>query len=121
MLTHGTVLRPTDIIGAHAQLTTFPATPNVTRTSAIGRASISLYIPGFDPQPVSADVVGVDGNGRTTWVLHRGSVDATDTRSYDAFGGSGESVVFVLSAAAICSFFFSGDWAQHCTFHIEEC
>ncbi|KAF9479268.1 hypothetical protein BDN70DRAFT_784243, partial [Pholiota conissans] len=42
-------------------------------------AVTSLYIPGFDPQPVSADVIGVDGAGRTTWAIHRGSATGTDT------------------------------------------
>ncbi|KAJ3922344.1 hypothetical protein F5877DRAFT_64180 [Lentinula edodes] len=36
--------------------------------------STSLYIPGFDPQPISANIVGVDSNGRTTWDLLPGSV-----------------------------------------------
>ncbi|KAJ3930411.1 MAG: hypothetical protein NXY57DRAFT_962724 [Lentinula lateritia] len=36
--------------------------------------STSLYIPGFDPQPISANIVGVDSNGRTTWDLIPGSV-----------------------------------------------
>ncbi|KAJ4487857.1 hypothetical protein J3R30DRAFT_3400513 [Lentinula aciculospora] len=41
--------------------------------------STSLYIPGFDPQPISADIVGVDSSGYTTWDLHPGSVtDDTD-------------------------------------------
>ncbi|KAJ3753414.1 hypothetical protein EV360DRAFT_53512 [Lentinula raphanica] len=31
--------------------------------------STSLYIPGFDPQPISADIVGVDSSGHTTWDL----------------------------------------------------
>ncbi|KAG6915329.1 hypothetical protein DXG01_012101, partial [Tephrocybe rancida] len=37
----------------------------------------SLYIPGFDPQPVSADILGVDGQGRTTWALHQGALTGT--------------------------------------------
>jgi len=40
-------------------------------------AQTSLFIPGFDPQPLSADILGVDTQGRTTWALHPGS--PTDT------------------------------------------
>ncbi|KAJ7578464.1 hypothetical protein C8J56DRAFT_898013 [Mycena floridula] len=41
-------------------------------------AQISLYIPGFDAQPISADVLGVDGQGRTTWALHAGAPTNSD-------------------------------------------
>ncbi|KAE9409611.1 hypothetical protein BT96DRAFT_969982 [Gymnopus androsaceus JB14] len=40
--------------------------------------STSLYIPGFDPQPISADIAGVDSNGHTTWVLQAASVTGDD-------------------------------------------
>ncbi|KDR73690.1 hypothetical protein GALMADRAFT_142148 [Galerina marginata CBS 339.88] len=58
------------VIGARSQLTT------------------SLYIPGFDPQPISADLIGVGSDGRTTWVLQQGRVAATDTSSYADFFGT---------------------------------
>jgi len=32
-------------------------------------ADISLIVPGFDPQPLSATEVGVDSSGHTTWVI----------------------------------------------------
>jgi hypothetical protein len=32
-------------------------------------AETSLYIPGFDEQPVSVDVIGVGPDGRTTWEI----------------------------------------------------
>ncbi|KAH8106948.1 hypothetical protein BXZ70DRAFT_915767 [Cristinia sonorae] len=35
-------------------------------------AQTSLYIPGFDPQPVTADVLGVGSDGRTTWKIAPG-------------------------------------------------
>ncbi|GLB34597.1 hypothetical protein LshimejAT787_0201620 [Lyophyllum shimeji] len=35
-------------------------------------AQTSLYIPGLDNQPIIADIIGVDGQGRTTWALHQG-------------------------------------------------
>ncbi|KAF8077599.1 hypothetical protein FPV67DRAFT_1662415 [Lyophyllum atratum] len=37
-------------------------------------AQTSLYIPGLDPQPLIADILGVDGQGRTTWALHQGAL-----------------------------------------------
>ncbi|RDB22195.1 hypothetical protein Hypma_010690 [Hypsizygus marmoreus] len=40
-------------------------------------AQTSLYIPGFDPQPISADNLGVDAQGRTTWALHQGALTGT--------------------------------------------
>jgi len=32
-------------------------------------AETSLYIPGFDEQPVSVDILGVGLDGRTTWQI----------------------------------------------------
>ncbi|KIM48644.1 hypothetical protein M413DRAFT_82803 [Hebeloma cylindrosporum] len=55
---------------------------------AQAQRSTSLYIPGFDPQPVSADVIGVGSDGRTTWALHKGKPDPTDTSSYPDFVGT---------------------------------
>ncbi|CDO73653.1 hypothetical protein BN946_scf185014.g123 [Trametes cinnabarina] len=40
-------------------------------------AQTSLYIPGFDPQPITADVEGVDAQGRTTWRLGPGVTSGT--------------------------------------------
>ncbi|KAF9443101.1 hypothetical protein P691DRAFT_764598 [Macrolepiota fuliginosa MF-IS2] len=38
----------------------------------------SLIIPGFDAQPFSIDVLGIDSqSGRTTWAVHNGPTDAT--------------------------------------------
>jgi len=45
--------------------------------------STSLFIPGFDPQPISADVVGVDAGGSTTWALQPGSVTADEDQSFE--------------------------------------
>lgn len=33
---------------------------------------MSLYIPGFDPQPLSVTELGVDTNGHTTWEIQPG-------------------------------------------------
>ncbi|KAJ3989423.1 hypothetical protein F5890DRAFT_1252343 [Lentinula detonsa] len=54
--------------------------------------STSLYIPGFDDQPISADIVGVDSSGHTTWDLQPGSV--TD----DSDGGFVGTVTLVEGA-----------------------
>jgi len=40
--------------------------------AASALAQTSLYIPGLDSQPLIADILGVDGQGRTTWALHQG-------------------------------------------------
>lgn len=49
--------------------------------------STSLYVPGFDSAPLSASVLGVDGDGHTTWALFDGQPEATtDTLSYGDFG-----------------------------------
>ncbi|KAF5352814.1 hypothetical protein D9756_006145 [Leucocoprinus leucothites] len=38
----------------------------------------SLIMPGFEPQPFSVDVLGVDSQlGRTTWAVHNGPTDST--------------------------------------------
>ncbi|KAG6867609.1 hypothetical protein C0993_000550 [Termitomyces sp. T159_Od127] len=49
-------------------------------------AQTSLFIPGFDPQPISADILGVDAQGRTTWALHQGAL--TDTFEDPSFPGT---------------------------------
>ncbi|KAF9479270.1 hypothetical protein BDN70DRAFT_878935 [Pholiota conissans] len=74
----------TSLMTNHAyaqQLTTTTTTTTGTTpgTSTTTSAAVkSLYIPGFDPQPVSADVVGVNRAGRT-WAIHRGSATGMDT------------------------------------------
>ncbi|KAJ3569914.1 hypothetical protein NP233_g4746 [Leucocoprinus birnbaumii] len=47
----------------------------------------SLILPGFEPQPFSVDVLGVDSqSSRTTWAVHNGPTDATFLPE-DAFPG----------------------------------
>ncbi|KAI0262043.1 hypothetical protein BC834DRAFT_892776 [Gloeopeniophorella convolvens] len=41
------------------------------------RADTSLFIPGFDPQPLSVGNLGTDGQGRTTWEIVPGSLTGT--------------------------------------------
>ncbi|PFH51717.1 hypothetical protein AMATHDRAFT_2818 [Amanita thiersii Skay4041] len=43
------------------------------------RAQTSLYIPGFNPQPVSGDILGVGPGDRTTWALHEGRPTGTES------------------------------------------
>jgi len=40
-------------------------------------ADTSLYIPGFNEQPVSVTNIGVDSNGRTTWRIEPGKPTGT--------------------------------------------
>jgi len=40
---------------------------------------LSLYIPGFDPQPISAIELGAGSDGRTTWLIEPGSPTGTFT------------------------------------------
>ena len=46
-----------------------PTTEGDTDTRA---QSTSLYIPDFDPQPISTDVLGVKPNGETMYRIQRG-------------------------------------------------
>jgi len=39
---------------------------------------ISLYVPGFDPQPLSANELGVGTDGRTTWEIQAGAATGTE-------------------------------------------
>ncbi|KAH9981022.1 hypothetical protein BGW80DRAFT_1267886 [Lactifluus volemus] len=40
-------------------------------------ADTSLFISGFDPQPLSVNNLGVDKQGRTTWEIAQGSPTGT--------------------------------------------
>ncbi|KAF8516750.1 hypothetical protein BU17DRAFT_67362 [Hysterangium stoloniferum] len=45
----------------------------------ITASTTSLYLPGFDPQPIDASVIGVGSDGRTTWLISQGPLtDAAD-------------------------------------------
>ncbi|ESK91398.1 hypothetical protein Moror_2745 [Moniliophthora roreri MCA 2997] len=41
-------------------------------------AQTSLYLPGWEEQAISADILGVDDKGRTTWQIQRGASTAAD-------------------------------------------
>ncbi|KZT27903.1 hypothetical protein NEOLEDRAFT_1130398 [Neolentinus lepideus HHB14362 ss-1] len=51
------------------------------------QAQTSLYIPGFDDQPLSASLIGVGSDDRTTWAIMSGAVTGTVD---DAFDGTGQ-------------------------------
>lgn len=53
-------------------------------------AQTSLYVPGFDPQPLSAKQVGV-ADGRTTWELVAGQ--PTGTFDNSDFPGTGSCLL----------------------------
>ncbi|KAJ8474657.1 hypothetical protein ONZ51_g7062 [Trametes cubensis] len=49
------------------------AWPRATHTVPHVLADVTtLYIPGADPQPITADIEGVDGSGHTTWRIGQG-------------------------------------------------
>ncbi|KAI0331078.1 hypothetical protein GY45DRAFT_1361029 [Cubamyces sp. BRFM 1775] len=48
-----------------------------TLQASIVLAQTSLYIPGFDAQAITADVEGVDAQGRTTWRIGPGAMSGT--------------------------------------------
>ncbi|KAF7363958.1 hypothetical protein MSAN_01054100 [Mycena sanguinolenta] len=73
----------------------------MSRTIAISLAAATLFscvaadsettliVPFADPQPISADLLGVDtANGRTTWQLHQGAFTGTWTDPQGSFPGT---------------------------------
>ncbi|KAH9852726.1 hypothetical protein C2E23DRAFT_825044 [Lenzites betulinus] len=62
--------------------------------AALAAAQTSLYIPGFDPQAVTADIEGVDAQGRTTWRLGPGVTSG----AFDEPGGLIGSATLVADA-----------------------
>ncbi|KAJ7685660.1 hypothetical protein DFH06DRAFT_1159083 [Mycena polygramma] len=48
----------------------------------------SVIVPFADPQPISADILGVDAQGRTTWQLHQGAFTGTWTDPQGSFPGT---------------------------------
>ncbi|KAI0807815.1 hypothetical protein C8Q74DRAFT_1229450 [Fomes fomentarius] len=59
---------------------------------SVAAAETTLYIPGFDPQPITADVEGVDAQGRTTYRLGAGVTSGT----YEDPAGLVNSATLVL-------------------------
>lgn len=56
------------------------------------QSTTALYIPGFDPQPLIADVGGVGSGDHTTWLIHAGKPTGTEDPS--DFQGTGSCNVF---------------------------
>ncbi|KAI0027474.1 hypothetical protein K488DRAFT_61505, partial [Vararia minispora EC-137] len=52
--------------------------------SSVVLADVPLIVPGFDPQPLSAAVIGTDAAGHTTWQIMPGT--ATDSAAVDFVG-----------------------------------
>ena len=77
----------------------------------------SLYIPGFDAQPVSAEIAGVDSElGRTTWLLHKGSASPGFTPTNDFLGTA--TLVQGSKGASLGYSNPAGEWAiaQDCIY-----
>ncbi len=62
-----------------------------------------MYIPGFDPQPVAANELGVGADGETTWLLAPG-VSSGTLDGPDIFGpGNCEGIIWrLLSVLNAC-------------------
>ncbi|OCH93848.1 hypothetical protein OBBRIDRAFT_885222 [Obba rivulosa] len=52
--------------------TTFAAVVSFLASRQLVAAQTSLYLPDFDPQPVTADQLGVGPDGQTTWLIAPG-------------------------------------------------
>ncbi|KIJ68885.1 hypothetical protein HYDPIDRAFT_105398 [Hydnomerulius pinastri MD-312] len=55
-------------------------------------ADVSLYMPGFDPQPISVNIVGVGSDGETTYQVVPGEPTGTWVGQDPAFIGTGTLV-----------------------------
>lgn len=44
---------------------------------SVAVAETTLYIPGFDPQAITANNIGTDASGHTTWVIGSGVTSGT--------------------------------------------
>ena len=51
---------------------------------------MSLYIPGFDPQPVSVNIVGIGADSQTTYQVLPGQPTGTWSGQPPAFVGTGD-------------------------------
>ncbi|KAG6825737.1 hypothetical protein H0H92_002609 [Tricholoma furcatifolium] len=56
-------------------------------------AQTSLYDPGFDSQPTSTDILGIDGQGSTSWAYQGGSTGSFDGDSF--LSTESASVIFL--------------------------
>ncbi|KAJ3560663.1 hypothetical protein NP233_g10691 [Leucocoprinus birnbaumii] len=66
-------------------------------TTVSAQGTTSLHVPGFDPQPLSADVIGVDASsGQTTWAVQAGP------------GGDFPGTVTLVEGSDYASMFYVG-------------
>ncbi|PIL24339.1 hypothetical protein GSI_14092 [Ganoderma sinense ZZ0214-1] len=62
--------------------------------ASLAAADTTLYIPGFDPQAITANNVGTDASGHTTWVIGPGVTSGT----YEDAPGIEHSATLVAGA-----------------------
>lgn len=60
-------------------------------------ADTSLFIPGFDPQPLSVENLGTDGQGRTTWEIVPGTPTGTEEVAFIGTGAHWFPVIMISS------------------------
>ncbi|EMD38146.1 hypothetical protein CERSUDRAFT_82383 [Gelatoporia subvermispora B] len=66
----------------HAAILT--AVASLLASTQLVTAQTSLYVPGFDPQPITADLLGVGPDGQTTWLIAPGVSSAgLDDNGFD--------------------------------------
>jgi hypothetical protein len=74
----------------------------------VANADTSLWIPETDPEPISAGIVGVGNDGRTTWALQQGSATGTFTDQDNGPPiGTGESGIVEVGHSESLIFDFS--------------
>jgi len=81
---------------------------------SVVKADTSLYIPDADPQPISAGLIGVGSDGRTTWEIQQGSATGTFTDPGDDgfLGGATATLVEGPSDAVMTIAVSSGDFIE---------
>ncbi|KAF5315844.1 hypothetical protein D9611_005027 [Ephemerocybe angulata] len=63
-------------------------------TVASAQSTTSLYLPDTDPQPLTADVAGVDASGKTTWLVKGGGTEGLVGTATLVQGPSGVSATY---------------------------
>ncbi|KAF6763805.1 hypothetical protein DFP72DRAFT_873421 [Ephemerocybe angulata] len=63
-------------------------------TVASAQSTTSLYLPDTDPQPLTADVAGVDASGKTTWLVKGGGTEGLVGTATVVQGPSGVSATY---------------------------
>jgi len=85
----------------------------------VADSETSVYVPFIDPQPISADLVGIDtAQGRTTWALHQGAKTGTWADQPDNLPGTAtlvEGVDFASLTYALADPSVGGTMGGVCT------